>query len=105
MADQHGPRERATTWRPGWLPWIAARGRPPLELAFGLAGVAGSGAERLRAWALADTAAGRLMPWLAVAFGCGILLYFTAEQEPKLWAVALLATATIAGAVSARHRP
>jgi competence protein ComEC len=105
MADQHGPRERATTWRPGWLPWIDARGRPPLELAFGLAGVAGSGAERLRAWALADTAAGRLMPWLAVAFGCGILLYFTAEQEPKLWAVALLATATIAGAVSARHRP
>jgi competence protein ComEC len=28
----------------------------------------------------------RLFPWLPVAFGLGILLFFEAEGEPALWA-------------------
>ena len=38
--------------------------------------------ERIREWALAEVGPGRLLPWFAVAFGAGIVLYFTAEREP-----------------------
>jgi competence protein ComEC len=33
---------------------------------------------------------GRLLPWFAVAYGAGIVLYFTAEREPALWAAGSL---------------
>jgi len=59
----------------------------------------------LRRWALADVGPGRLMPWLAVAFGFGIILYFTAEQEPAIWAAIALAVIAGIGAVLARRRP
>src|SRR5262249_51786818 len=42
-------------------------------------------AERLRAWVRAEAGAGRLLPWVPVAFGGGIALYFTAYREPVLW--------------------
>ena len=29
------------------------------------------------------------MPWFAVAYGAGVVLYFTAEREPALWAAAI----------------
>src|SRR6185437_9076464 len=48
---------------------------------------------------------GRLMPWLPVAFGFGIALYFTAEREPAWWAAAPLAVACAAIAFLARRRP
>jgi competence protein ComEC len=41
---------------------------------------------KLREWAIAEVGAGRLLPWFAVGFGTGIILYFTAEHEPALWA-------------------
>jgi competence protein ComEC len=41
-------------------------------------------AERLRTWARAEAGAGRLLPWVPVAFGTGIALYFTAAREPVL---------------------
>jgi competence protein ComEC len=41
-------------------------------------------AARLRAWARAEAGAGRLLPWVPVAFGTGIALYFTAPREPVL---------------------
>ncbi len=50
-------------------------------------------------------APGRLVPWLAIAFGSGIVVYFTAEREPALWAASLLVVATVVLAVLARHRP
>src|ERR1700742_4209287 len=40
--------------------------------------------ERVRAWARAEAGAGRLLPWVPVAFGIGIALYFTATHEPIL---------------------
>ena len=40
--------------------------------------------ERLRAWARAEAGAGRLLPWVPVAFGTGIALYFAASYEPVL---------------------
>src|ERR1700744_5480852 len=40
--------------------------------------------ERVRAGARAEAGAGRLFPWVPVAFGIGIALYFTATHEPVL---------------------
>jgi competence protein ComEC len=46
-----------------------------------------------------------LVPWLAIAFGCGILLYFNIDQEPAPWAAILLFTGAAAVSVSVRLRP
>jgi competence protein ComEC len=46
---------------------------------------------RIRHWAAEEVAAGRLLPWLAVAYGAGIVIYFTAEREPAWWAAVALA--------------
>jgi competence protein ComEC len=60
---------------------------------------------RLREWAAVEVGAGRLLPWVAVAFGTGIVLYFAAEHEPNVWAVAALAAAGATAAVLLRRRP
>ena len=60
--------------------------------------------EVLARWAVAEVAPGRLVPWLPVAFGLGIVIYFTAEREPQLWAAAMLALAGVAIAFAARRR-
>ena len=54
-------------------------------------------------WAIAEVAPGRLVPWLAVAFGAGIVFYFTADREPELWAVLPLAALSFAIAYAARR--
>jgi competence protein ComEC len=38
--------------------------------------------ERLREWVRAEAGAGRLLPWVPVAFGTGIAFYFAADHEP-----------------------
>ena len=48
---------------------------------------------RIREWARSEVGAGRLLPWFAVAFGLGIVVYFTAEREPAWWAASPLAVA------------
>jgi competence protein ComEC len=45
-----------------------------------------------------------LVPWLAVGFGCGILLYFNIDQEPAPWAAILLFIATAVLSASVRLR-
>jgi competence protein ComEC len=60
---------------------------------------------RLREWAALEVGAGRLLPWFAVAFGTGIVLYFTAGHEPALWAASALAAAGIIAAALLRRRP
>jgi competence protein ComEC len=45
------------------------------------------------------------MPWLPVAFGIGIILYFTAAHEPTLWAAVSLALAAAIVAIALRARP
>ena len=59
----------------------------------------------LARWLAAETGPGRLMPWLPVAFGGGIALYFAAEREPAWWAPAALVVGLVAGAVRLRRRP
>jgi competence protein ComEC len=65
----------------------------------------GWAADRLRGWIIADTGPGRLLPWLPVAFGLGISLYFTAGREPAWWAASGLAALCSTIAVVVRKRP
>ena len=106
MSDQDRSRGRGESGRAAtWRPWTAAGRRPELAWPDGVVRWTGRAANRLRAWALADVGPGRLVPWLAIAFGTGVVLYFTADQEPALWAAAALTTASIAAAVLARNSP
>src|SRR5262249_10807327 len=89
----------------GMTPWIAAGGRPALAWPQGLTGFSRPTLHRVAEWAAAEAAPGRLVPWLAIAFGCGTILYFAVEREPALWAIALLVTGTLSAAILCRHRP
>ena len=106
MADWGNGPDRRGQSRGRVSTWDAAR-RRARELAWtGPSSEFGRAfAERLRQWAIADTGPGRLLPWLPVAFGFGIALYFTAAREPAWWAGAGLATVCCAIAIAARHRP
>src|SRR5215472_5278011 len=59
--------------------------------------------ERLRTWARAEAGAGRLLPWVPIAFGAGIALYFTAPREPAFAVTIVAAIACCAVAFLARR--
>jgi competence protein ComEC len=112
VGDEGRARGRAETWRPrlpAWLPPWAAGGSGPAGSAWawpsGLAGLARGAAQRIRDWVAIEVGPGRLVPWLAVAFGLGIVVYFAVDREPAAWAAALLSAATVAAAILVRHRP
>src|SRR5262245_47602736 len=92
-------RGRVITWdAAGWRRRIPAR--PDRLSDFGPAA-----ADSLRNWAAADAGPGRLLPWLPVAFGFGIAIYFSAEREPD-WRAALALAASLAlAAFFTRNRP
>ncbi|CCD93732.1 putative ComEC/Rec2 family protein [Bradyrhizobium sp. ORS 375] len=78
---------------PGWRRGIAgvmADVWPPRGALAGGWPVIGAGAwpsfaTKLKSWAQEEAGAGRLLPWVPVAFGAGIALYFSADHEPVLW--------------------
>src|SRR5262249_41122498 len=47
----------------------------------------------------------RLVPWLAIGFGLGIVLYFSIDQEPATWAAVAVMLASAGIAVMFRDRP
>ncbi|HTB02603.1 MAG TPA: ComEC/Rec2 family competence protein [Bradyrhizobium sp.] len=49
-------------------------------------------AAKLREWILAEAGAGRLLPWVPIAFGTGIAFYFAADHEPVASVAAVTAT-------------
>src|SRR3954471_13275485 len=59
---------------------------------------------KLRAWTAVEAAAGRLAPWLPVAFGVGVLGYFNATREPALAAGLISCGVTAAFAFLMRRR-
>jgi competence protein ComEC len=61
-------------------------------------------ADKLRAWVRAEAGAGRLLPWVPVAFGTGIAFYFTADHEPVLSVAAGTAAALCAVAFLLRRQ-
>ena len=96
--ERSGARAGARTWplggraqgvSPGWL---------------GSLDTSAHGA-RFAEWLARDTAPGRLIPWLPVAFGIGVILYFAADREPFLWAGLIVATFALTLCVAARARP
>lgn len=96
MAELRSGAGRTRTWdvaRPRGVAWPSG------------AGTLGGAREILSRWFAADVAAGRLMPWLPICFGFGIVLYFTANREPSLWAALGLTGAFALAAVLARARP
>ena len=60
--------------------------------------------DRLREWVRAEAGAGRLVPWVPIAFGTGIALYFAADREPVLPVAATTAIALCAAAFLLRRR-
>jgi competence protein ComEC len=101
MVEQGRSRGRAEAWRP----WIAAGRRPALAWPQGVTDFARRTAQRVREWAAAEAAPGRLVPWLAIGFGTGTLIYFAIDREPAVSATALLLAATIAAAILCHRRP
>ncbi|MDI3471583.1 MAG: DNA internalization-related competence protein ComEC/Rec2 [Pseudolabrys sp.] len=61
--------------------------------------------EQLSRWLVAEFAPGRLLPWVPVAFGLGVVFYFTADHEPSLWAAGSLLIGCLAVAFATRRRP
>ena len=61
-------------------------------------------AARLREWLRAEAGDGRLLPWVPIAFGIGIALYFSADREPVAWVAAVLAVVLFGVAFLLRHR-
>jgi len=82
--------------------WDVAR---PRGAAWPSSDTLGGARDVISRWFAADVAAGRLMPWLPICFGFGIVLYFTADREPSVWAALALAAVFAAAAFFARKRP
>ena len=93
---------RSSTWRP---PSAAAPAHPPWAWPDALTDPARRAAAHVRQWLAAEMAVGRLVPWLAIGFGCGVILYFAIDREPAVWATVVLVVAGVTIAVLLRHRP
>src|SRR5450631_59335 len=81
---------------------------PPREAVGGFA-PSGFGAwpsllAKLREWIRAEAGAGRLLPWLPVAFGTGIAFYFAADYEPVLPVAAIAAAVLCLAALLLRRQ-
>jgi competence protein ComEC len=97
-SDPGKARERTTSWplggrRAGAWHWPASWARQAQTIR-----------AKLVEWTQSDVAPGRLLPWLPVAFGAGIALYFAAETEPSIFAVTALALACVTAAILLRRR-
>lgn len=82
-----------------WPPRAAAGGYVPSGVSFWPPLV-----EKLRAWVRAEAGAGRILPWVPVAFGTGIAFYFAADHEPVLSVAAVTAFALCAAALLLRRQ-
>ena len=61
-------------------------------------------AEKLRNWVRAEAGAGRVLPWVPIAFGTGIAFYFAADHEPVLLVAAVTALGLVAAAFLLRRQ-
>ena len=61
-------------------------------------------AEKLRSWVRAEAGAGRVLPWVPIAFGTGIAFYFAADHEPVLLVAAVTALGLVAAAFLLRRQ-
>ena len=101
MARQHSRTRRAHA---GTKTWDTTPRPAGVSVPTGISDATGRLRETISSWAMAEVAPGRLMPWLPVAFGFGIVVYFTADREPTWWAALALALATTVSTFLARRR-
>ena len=101
MAERGGSPGRTQGYAGTWPPRDAARA----------GGIAPSGLsawssfiEKLRTWIRAEAGAGRLLPWVPIAFGTGIAFYFAADREPVLPVAAITALGLVAAAFLLRRQ-
>jgi competence protein ComEC len=101
MAERGGARGRAQGYAGTWPGHgaVQAGGVVPSGL-----GTWSTFTAKLREWVVAEAGAGRLLPWVPVAFGAGIAFYFAAGHEPVRWAVALAAAGLSATAFLLRRK-
>src|ERR1700722_8495373 len=59
---------------------------------------------KLREWVRAEAGAGRLLPWVPIAFGTGIAFYFAADHEPVLLVAVATAVALCAATFLLRRQ-
>jgi competence protein ComEC len=93
-----GRRGYAGTWPPRAATAAQAGGYAPADFR-----VWSSFVEKLHCWGRAEAGAGRLLPWVPVAFGTGIAFYFAADREPLLAAAAPVAVVLCAAAFLLRR--
>ena len=89
MAERGRAPGRTQGYAGTWPPREAARAGGIAPSGFG---AWPSFLETLRGWVAAEAGAGRLLPWVPVAFGVGIAFYFTADHEPVAAVTAVAAT-------------
>ncbi len=100
MGERGPARGRASVW-PNGRSRDRALARPVPE---SLSALSRATSARLHGWGQAETAPGRMLAWIAVAFAIGIMLYFTAGREPALWAASAAAAAALLAAIAMRKR-
>ena len=100
MAEREGAPHRAQGIAGTWPPRGATQAGPFAPSGFR---AWSSFVETLREWVRAEAGAGRLLPWVPVAFGTGIAFYFAADHEPVLTVAAAAAVAFCAAAVFLRR--
>jgi competence protein ComEC len=98
VAERDSARSKAQAWPPGGV----SRSRD-IELGF-LRGSASRAAEWLRRQVAAEASQAQLLPWVAIAFGAGVSLYFGVAREPVLAVVAPVAALLCGAAFLARWR-
>src|SRR5882757_137726 len=97
VAEWGGGRSRAGTWPPRGA--IQAGGFAPSGFDAWSSLVA-----KLQSWVRAEAGAGRLLPWIPIAFGAGIAFYFAAAREPVAWATAITAAVLCTAAFLLRRQ-
>src|SRR6202166_1661854 len=100
MAERGGSPGRTQGFAGTWPPRTAAQAGGFAPSGFG---AWSSFIEKLRAWIRAEAGAGRLLPWVPVAFGTGIAFYFAADHEPVLSVAASVAILLCAVALLSRR--
>jgi competence protein ComEC len=101
MAERGGAPGRTQGIAGTWPPRGAAQAGP---LAPSGLSAFPSFIETLRSWVRAEAGAGRLLPWVPVAFGTGIACYFAADREPVLGVAAVAAIMFCTAAFLLRRR-
>jgi competence protein ComEC len=101
VAEWGSSRSRTSTWDKIWPARDTARLPDVPSL---LPGLWWTYIARLREWARAEAGAGRLLPWIPVAFGAGIAFYFSADHEPVAWVAAATASGFCAAALLLRRQ-